>query len=151
MQTKDVDKERSELRFAAMNLLARREHSRQELERKLSARCSNNALLAQVLDQLVEQGLQSEQRFAEAFVRSRITRGQGLYRIQQELRQRGVDDSVTGVALEEAEIDWFELARETALRRFGGMPVKDPKERAKRMRFLQYRGFSSDQIQYAMS
>lgn len=151
MQTKDVDKERSELRFAAMNLLARREHSRQELERKLSARTSNNALLAQVLDKLTEQGLQSDQRFAEAFVRSRITRGQGLYRIQQELRQRGVADSITGVALEEIEIDWFELAKETALRRFGETPTKDPKERAKRMRFLQYRGFSSDQIQYAMS
>ena len=91
---------------------------------------------------------------SESFIRSRISRGQGLIRIKGELRQRGVDQETQAAALaavEEREaVDWFELARETLERRFS-TPGDSPKERAKRERFLAARGFDFEQIRYALS
>ncbi len=142
---------RQSLRLAAMNALARREHARGELARKLDSRHGGSAEeVAQVLDRLAEEGLQSDARFAEAFSRSRYQRGQGPVRIAAELRQRGVADHLVEAGLASVEADWFELARETLIRRFGERPPADKRDKARRMRFLQYRGFDADQIRYAL-
>jgi len=90
-------------------------------------------------------------RFAEAFVRSRILRGHGLTRIRQDIRQKGIADELVGQTLGEADVDWMTLAREVAQRKFGRRQAADQRETAKRMRFLQYRGFSYDQIKYALA
>lgn len=142
----------SKVRVVALGYLARREYSRTELTGKLSARFAESEpdLITSVLDILVRQNLQSDPRYAEALIRSRSQKGKGLLRIRQELRQKGVADSVTEAALAEAGIDWFELARCTAERKFGGKPPADWAERNKRCRFLQYRGFGNDEIQYAL-
>ena len=139
------------LRFAAMDLLSRREHSRIELKRKLEQRFpASDPLLVQVLDELAEQKLQSDERFTEAFVRFRAMKGQGPLKIAAELRQRGISDSLCNRHLGSEGRDWFEAALLVSQKRFGGLQYRDARERAKRQRFLQQRGFSADQIHYAL-
>ena len=141
-------------RDVALQLLARREYSRVELARKLQQKSFDGDEIEACLDALAEQSLQSDARFAESFVRSRIARGQGVIRIKGELRQRGIDQETLTAALEAVEereaIDWFELAKETLARRYDS-PGDTPKERAKRERFLATRGFDFEQIRYALS
>ncbi|BCB61198.1 MULTISPECIES: regulatory protein RecX [Halomonadaceae] len=141
-------------RDVAIQLLARREYSRVELARKLQQKSFDGVEIEACLDALAEQSLQSDARFAESFVRSRIARGQGVIRIKGELRQRGIDQETLTAALaavEEREaVDWFELAKETLARRYDS-PGDTPKERAKRERFLATRGFDFEQIRYALS
>lgn len=138
-----------DLRLGAMNILARREHSRKEVRDKLRQKFDpDTELLDAVLDQLVADDLLSDQRFSEAFVRWRVGKGQGPVRIRMELRERGIDGDA---ALGECDVDWFALAVEVAHKRFGTSPVTDPKERAKRMRFLRYRGFNGEQIRSALN
>ncbi|MBT2786690.1 MULTISPECIES: regulatory protein RecX [unclassified Halomonas] len=141
-------------RDIAIGLLARREYSRTELAQRLKKKAFDDDAIDECLDALVEQGLQSDARFAASFVRSRILRGQGVIRIKGELRQRGVDQETLKSAFEEVEegeqVDWFELARETLARRFDN-PGETPKERARRERFLANRGFDFEQIRYALS
>ncbi|WP_421866805.1 regulatory protein RecX [Motiliproteus sp.] len=139
-----------QLRQSAYGLLSRREYSRLELRRKLAGADVDSTLLEQLLDQLQQQGLQSDQRFCESFIRSRIGRGQGEVRIVQELRQRGIDEELTRGQLEACEQDWFELARGVRQRRFGEQPPQDQKQWAKQLRFLLYRGFSQEQARYAI-
>ncbi len=105
----------AKLRLSAMNSLARREHSRGELERKLAAKFPDyRELVPEVLDRLAEQGLQSDERYVASFSRARVSRGQGFARIRNELRQRGIHDSQAEETLQRLEVDWFELARRPA-------------------------------------
>jgi regulatory protein len=140
----------AKIRFAAMDLLTGREISRAELAKKLNKRFDKDSAIGEVLDQLQLEGLQCDQRFAEAFVRSRRHRGQGLTRIRGALREKGIGPELCASALEKAEIDWFALAREVADRKFGRQPAVNPKEKAQRTRFLIYRGFNIDQIKHAI-
>ena len=137
-----------QLRLGAMNILARREYSRKELADKLRQKFTpDSELLQAVLDTLVADDLLSDQRFSEAFVRWRVGKGQGPVRIGMELRERGVDGDAV---LRQCDVDWFALAEKVACKRFGEAVAIDPKQRAKRMRFLQYRGFSGEQIRAAL-
>ncbi len=138
-----------DLRLGAMNILARREHSRKEVRDKLQKKFDPiTELLDAVLDKLVADDLLCEVRFSEAFVRWRVGKGQGSVRIRMELRERGVDGNAV---LRDCGVDWFALAGEVAYKRFGGLPAVDMKQRAKRMRFLQYRGFTGEQIRIALN
>lgn len=140
----DID---SVIRLAAMDLLARREHSRQELIVKLCHRFSGEeASVENIVARLGKENLQSDQRFAEAFVSSRSARGQGPLRIQAELRQRGVSEALIEQVLAESGINWLELAKQVGARKYGGRPCSNYSEKAKRIRFLQYRGFAADDI-----
>jgi regulatory protein len=135
---------------AAMRLLARREHSRAELARKLRARGAPSELVEPALDALAGRRLQSDERYAETLVNSRVGRGQGPVRIRRELAEQGVAPAEIEAALEAAGADWAGLAREVRRRRFGaGTPV-DWRERARQARFLEYRGFTSEQIRAAL-
>lgn len=136
--------EPSEVRRAAMNLLARREHSAGELRQKLGRRFADADLVEAQVERLAQEGLQSDRRFAESFVRQRVARGQGPLRIRGEMQQRQLDDALIAAALEASETDWQALAESTLLRRFGGGPAADQRERGRRARFLQYRGFAHE-------
>lgn len=116
---------------------------------KLAARGLQDADVAAALDNLARVGLQDDLRFARAYVRYRSGRGYGPRRIAQELRQRGVDDALSGVALGAAEHDWFELAHKVRQKKFCVDPDSFT-ERARQTRFMQYRGFDSEQIRYAL-
>lgn len=134
------------VRRAAMDLLARREHGRVELERKLRKRGAPDELLAAALDRLSDEGLLSEARYLEAYIRSRSTGGHGPARIREELLQRGLAKTAVNEALAQSGIDWPGLLQELWQRRFSGVRPSDPKERAKQARFLAYRGFSLEMI-----
>ena len=134
-----------------MDYLARREHGRAELLTKLEKAGFDPDISEDAVAQLVEDGLQSDTRFVEAFVRSRIGQGKGPARIRAELREHDVTGGLIDTGLANAEQDWFALAREVRLKKFGTGQPRDFKEKARQMRFLQSRGFDSDQIQAAVS
>ena len=134
------------VRRAAMDHLARREHGRRELTDKLTRRFRDADVVEAEVERLRSEGLQSDLRMAEAFVRSRVNRGQGPVRIRMELRQKGIPDDILEIAMEAADADWQSLARTVHDKRFGDLPAEDMKERARRARFLQQRGFSPDHI-----
>lgn len=144
------EKGEAEVYAKAVELLARREHSAQELARKLHTRGCDQAVVETVLARLAAERLQSDARYAEVYLRQRSEKGYGPQRIRAELQERGVDERLIGEAMrravDEGEVDWFERAATAYARKFGGRPVEDLKDRAKRQRFLQYRGFSHEQI-----
>jgi regulatory protein len=130
----------------AIAYLARREHSSSELRLKLVKVGFESTDIDDVLKKLSENNLQSDSRFAENYLRYRSNRGYGFHRIRQELKEKGVSTDIISEALEQAEIDWFTLAIEVRCKRFGENIPDDYKDRAKQQRFLQYRGFSHEQI-----
>jgi regulatory protein len=129
-----------------MDFLARREHSEQELARKLTTRGYAADVVEATLADLVADHLLSNARFAEAFVHSRIQRGSGPQKIRAELRERGIPDELIDNSLEARADSWRELAREVREKRFGRAEPRDFRERSRQMRFLQQRGFSAEQI-----
>ena len=138
-----------EIRKKAMDFLARREYGQAELIRKLADKGYVRNFVEQAVEQLTEEGLQSDDRFAEAFVQSRINQGKGPVRIRVDLGQRGIPDAVIEMAIEASAADWHGLARAVRQRKFGVEVPKDFKEKARQMRFLQYRGFEQDHVQAA--
>ena len=157
-QSSQVDRaaEQSKTLFsAAVDLLSRREHSCHELRQKLIPKFPE-ADIEPVLQYLQELNYQSDQRFAEVFARSRVQRGQGPLRIRRELQQRGVGGDLIASALEQVDTDWFALAAELLQRKFRepinpALPREQQfKERARRQRYLAYRGFSADAISWAL-
>ncbi len=125
---------------AAVRLLATREHSRKELERKLG-RHHDSEVVARALDRLAGEGLQSDARFAEAYLRSRMEKGFGPLRIRAELRERGVDDTLIEAVLEPSDPRWRQRLAELARRKFSDRPPTDRRDLARRARFLTGRGF----------
>jgi len=134
-----------------MDYLARREHGHSELLEKVTRFGFDADVADDAVAQLVEDGLQSDVRFAGAFVRSRINQGKGPAKIRADLREKGVNDGVTEDGIREADQDWYALAVEVRLKKFGAERPADFKEKARQMRFLQSRGFEQDQIQAAVS
>jgi regulatory protein len=130
----------------AVSLLANREHSALELSRKLQNAGFDTDEVEKTLHDLQQANLQSDERFAENYLRSRANKGYGELRIRNELKERGVASELISECLYKAEIDWFSLAVEVRCKRFGESNPEDYKERAKQQRFLQYRGFSHEQI-----
>ena len=102
-----------------MDYLARREHGRVELFNKLTKFGFDPHIAEEAIKQLIDDGLQSDERFVEAFVRSRINQGKGPARIRADLNNRGVPGSLIDNGLLEAEQNWFDLAREVHARKFG--------------------------------
>jgi regulatory protein len=94
-----------------------------------------------VLDSLQAHGWLDERRFVEQFIRQRSGRGQGPLRIRAELRQRGIADDLVDALLLDDETDWATRLRAAAGARFGDAPPADERERARRARFLEQRGF----------
>ncbi len=136
-----------EIRKKAMDLLARREHSRTELQRKLRQRfVDSEDEIALQLDRLAAEGLQSDQRFTDSYLRMRAQAGFGPQRIRLELRERGIADSDIAAALRDTEIDWTAQLQRVYDKKFAGSPAEDTREVAKRQRFLHYRGFDAEQI-----
>ena len=137
---------RKVVRKKAMDLLMRREHAVAELQKKLNAKDYDADIVAEVVEQLMDEGLVSDARFTEAFVRYRSNNGRGPQRIQSELRERGVSEKIQAAYLDMGDSQWFARAEQVRSKRFGDAPPEDFKERARQARFLQYRGFTSDQI-----
>jgi regulatory protein len=135
------------VRQAALDLLARREHGRRELARKLAARgFQDRTVVDDVMAALEAEGLLSDMRFAEQFVWSRVQRGAGPLKIHAELRERGVDEALIEHSIEALVDDWQGLLRAVREKKFGRAIPDDFRERSTQMRFLQQRGFTAEQI-----
>lgn len=133
------------VRRAAMDLLARREHGRVELTRKLLRRGAEPESIELALDQLELQGLLSESRYLSSYIASCAAKGYGPLRVRDELQRRGVKPEEIAQALESAGTDWEHCLRETWRRKFSSLPC-DARERARQGRFLAYRGFAISAI-----
>lgn len=129
------------LREVALDYLARREHTRVELERKLVMKGYDQADIVAVLDRLESQNLQSDYRFASHFLDQRARSGSGPQKIKMELEQHGIASQVSEAIFQEASVEWSELAKEVWQRKFPE-PATDMKEKARRQRFMLQRGFS---------
>lgn len=138
------------VRATALDLLARREHALGELEAKLVARFGHDAPIAEVLQHLRGEGLQSDQRFAEAFVRAQRRRGRGPLRILHELILRGVTRELAAACVDVDAAEWVEVARDWKSRRHGEGPLTTAAERQRVARQLQQRGFSMAQIRQVL-
>jgi len=132
------------LRERALRLLARREHSRAELARKLRPHVVAEDDLESLLDELSKRRQLSDERYAESRANA-LSRKFGAARIAQELRAKGVDKGLAQDAAASARSTEVERARAVWLRKFR-KPAESREERAKQMRFLQSRGFSFDAI-----
>lgn len=134
------------VRRAAMDLLARREHGRVELMRKLRQRGAPAELIEAALERLAEEGLLSEARYLESFVGYRARAGYGPLRIREELTRRGLARAEVEQALRDSGIDWAEQLQDTWQRKFSGKLPADARERAQQGRFLSYRGYPLELI-----
>lgn len=136
------------MRRKAVELLARREYSFLELEKKLLPLNGDEMVAYAALDWLVENGLQSDERFANMYVRSKAISGYGPIRIRLELSQKGVKEYLIEQAFEETqeEVDWEEEVDRLILKKAKSLDLNDPKDKNKVMGYLQRRGFSLNQI-----
>jgi regulatory protein len=133
------------LRERALRLLARREHSRAELARKLSPHAEDAADVERVLDDFERRGWLSDRRVVEQLVHARRSRF-GARRIERDLLQKGISGEAVAAALAELKGGEREAAREVWRRKFGGRPPRRPADRARQVRFLQGRGFDLETI-----
>ncbi len=132
------------LKGRALKLLAAREHSRAELEKKLAQHEQAAGELARVLDELQARGFISEARVVESVLHRRAAR-LGTGRIRQELQAKGISAEAVSEAVQALRATETERAREVWRRKFGA-PAADATGRAKQMRFLAARGFGADAI-----
>jgi len=131
-----------ELRARALRLLARREHTRQELECKLSPHAGSSEALGVLISELKTKNQLSDARFAEERAR-RLSRKYGAARIRQDLKAKGVSEEL--ISRFSSSEDEMQRAKEILERKYR-TPAATREEKAKRMRFLQSRGFSSEII-----
>lgn len=133
------------LRGRALKLLARREHTRAELARKLAAGGDDPTAIEAVLDDCERLGWLSEHRVVEQMVHTRRSR-YGSRRIERDLVAKGVSGDAVAAAMADLKGGELEAAREVWRRKFGGKVPRNAADRAKQARFLQGRGFNMDVI-----
>lgn len=140
-----AESEEQSVRRSAMDLLARREHSFSELTRKLKSRFAADAVKSALM-RLVSEGLQSDERFTEAFVYSRSGKGYGPRRIRSELMVKGIKSDLIGFYLFEDDERWFAEAQRLCKKKFGNIEFLSAKDKVKPYRYLTQRGFLSSHI-----
>lgn len=134
---------------AGLRYLTRREHGETELARKLRAKGFEEFEVESALKTLLSEGYLSDVRFAENYTRSRLNSGWGPVTIVQELLSKGVPDEISEAAIAALDNQWAEVAQVVRLKKFGQTLPDNFQDKAKQMRFLQYRGFTQTQIHYA--
>ncbi|MGS2720458.1 regulatory protein RecX [Paraglaciecola aestuariivivens] len=146
-----TEKDTKIIKSTLTRLLAAREHSKHELLTKLLERNFDYDLSIEWIEKFNQHNLQSEQRFAEALIRGRVNKGIGELRVLNELKQHKIPPEVINLAFEEEPVDWFELAIQVHAKKYKNQPIIDHLTRQKRQRFLYSRGFSQEQIHYALN
>jgi regulatory protein len=139
----------------AVDFLSRREHSEQELRDKLLAKRFDANLVEQAIDAMLDAGYLSDARYVRMMIRSGFEKAHGPQKIRFKLQQKRVPSPIVNEAFEEFEGDWFASAQSLKQRKFPDPLNRDDretyyKERARQMRFLAGRGFTMDQIEYAL-
>lgn len=135
----------------ALGLLVRREHSRKELARKLTARGVEPEAARDAVDRMTSEGWQDDERFTEQLIRTRAANGYGPLHIRAELGTHGIDRERVQIAMEAFEAeegDWMTMAHDLVRRRFGGR-LGDPAIQRKAADLLARRGFTAEQVRRA--
>ncbi len=135
-----------DIRQRALDLLARREHSEFELNRKLRSKGFPAAEVDAIVTLLTSQGKLSNARFAESYIHARRQKGYGPVRIRMELKARGVNEDMIEDHLDITDNAWLTSVRTVWRKRFKSVLPAGQQERGAQQRFLQYRGFTLDQI-----
>lgn len=143
--------ETNKLRSTALAWLGRQEYSQHKFCEKLKKYEATEEQIELILEEFCQNDWLCEQRYCDAYVRGRVNKGQGKIRIRADARNKRLDQDNVNESLNKVDVDWFEQARATYYKRFGDMPVKDIKDKAKRLRFMQYRGFTMDEVNFAMN
>lgn len=128
-----------------MRMLVRREHSVFELTQKLTAKEFDAAEIESVIESLIQQNYQSDERFATEFIQMRFNQGKGPIKISIDLKQRGIS------YFDLSMYDFYALAQKIRVNKFGKKIPNDYKDKAKQKRFLQSRGFDFEQINQAFN
>jgi regulatory protein len=139
-------KPQTSIRNKAIDLLARREHSEYELRQKLKSRDYDVDAIDAVLQELKQDHLLSDARFAEAYVNHRFNAGVGPLKIRYELRQKGITEVLADEFLEPFSDRWNQLMMQQRVRKYGKTIPADYADRMKQARFLQNRGFSPESV-----
>lgn len=137
-------------RHSALQLLSRRDHSEYELRQKLSIKGHSAAEIGEIVEYCRELGYLSDQRYAAGQVRQMVYKGYGELRLRQQLKEKRVQEAVIEQVLAEQTIDWFELAKQVAHKKYQLEVRVERQQYAKQVRYLQSRGFNFDQIRYAL-
>lgn len=130
----------------AVRLLSRREHSAFEIRDKLAKREFDDEEITQAIAELIKGGWLSDERFAEAYIRMRQLKGFGPIRIAMELNERGVKESIVETYLHPQEAIWRQSLVQQYQKKYKNKAIEDYNDKARRIRFLQYRGFALDVI-----
>lgn len=138
----------------AIWLLGRREYAGAELARKLKRKIAEKQetspteehVLPRVMARLTDSQYLDDTRSIALFFQAGVRKLHGPVRIRQELRRKGFDGELIDAVFSAQETDWFEQACEAKMKKFGESSPADYKEKQKQMRYLMYRGFTSDQI-----
>lgn len=130
----------------ATRLLSRREYSSKEISQKLKKHGIQADDADYVLNELMKNGYQSDERFAEHYTRFRASKGYGPRRIRLELKEKGVDAQLIEQGLVLSEVNWLERIAEVREKKFKGQQADTWEERNRQIRFLDYRGFTQEQI-----
>ncbi|MCR9387459.1 recombination regulator RecX [Vibrio metoecus] len=137
-------------RQSALQLLSRRDHSEYELHQKLTLKGHVHEVVDEVVKYCLELGYLSDVRYTASQARQMVHKGYGEQRLRQQLKEKRVAEAVIEQVLAEQTIDWFELAKEVAHKKFKAGISFERSQYAKQVRYLQYRGFNFDQIRYAL-
>lgn len=137
-------------RSVALRLLARREHSRQELTLKLRQRQLDGSVISRVLDDYEREGWLDDDRFSEVYSRQRIDLGYGPLKVLAELQQRGIHQ-MPACLDELTDTDWIRNALLLRDKRFGLSDLSGNwDEKVRQARFLTRRGFRANQVERAL-
>jgi len=131
---------------SAIQYLSRREHSALELLGKLELKGFARDEINEVIVQLQQNNYLSDERYAECVLRNRVNKGFGKRYIDQALKLKGVSETIINALMKNQQIDWYVQAELAYNKRFANVAVADIKDKARRVRFLQSRGFASDEI-----
>ncbi|MEX9876153.1 regulatory protein RecX [Providencia rettgeri] len=135
----------------AVSLLARKDYTNGEMRRILSQLTEDSIDVEVTLSNLRDEGYINDQRIAENMLSRFLRKQYGVTRIRLELRQKGIAREITENLINSLDIDWFELASESRIKKFGEELPSEPKEKARQIRYLQNRGFAMDAIMEALS
>ena len=141
-----VNNREAAARTAALRCLARREYSVKELVNKLAAKGFERDVAADTVAKLAEQDLVNDGRFARALMRVRADRGYGPFRLEYELRQRGVDPELVSNSMDQLNENWKERLEQLVAKKYGERPIESANDWMKRANFLRNRGFGAELI-----
>jgi regulatory protein len=129
-----------------LRLLTRRDHSRKEIQHKMAVKGYESSQVSAVIDDLAQQSWQDDSRYAESYARMRSHKGFGPIHIAYELKQQGIEAHTVDKVLQATSDNWLNLMEQVYNKKYPESLAMDINERAKRIRFLLQRGFSSAMI-----